>query len=57
MGQKEKEARELLFLKPLRLAKKQYLQAGRVFDTVLIRAFVLLNKILFPSLAAAIFVW
>ena len=57
MGQKEKEARELLFLKPLRLANKHLLRAVRVFDTVLIIAYTLLNKVLFSCLAQASLVW
>ena len=54
---KKKKRVSFFFSKPLRLANKRLLQAVRVFDTVLILAYILLNKVLFSSLAAAIFVW
>jgi hypothetical protein len=56
MGQKKKKRVSFFFSKPLRLANKRLLQAVRVFDTVLIIAYTLFNKVLFSCLAAAIFV-
>jgi len=53
---KKKKRVSFFFSKPLRLANKRLLQALRIFDTVLIIAYTLFNKALFPNLAAAILV-
>jgi len=52
---KKKKRVSFFFSKPLRLANKHLLRAGRVFDTVLIIAYILYNKVSFSGFAPVIF--